>query len=628
MKIPVASKASAASNKVGESVQSIAARVLNSAGSPADAPQEENVQPNDEVSFDFSVLPGQITFIIEAYSGQNSQGRLLFRGEETESIVAGNNVSITINMQAVSGGIQISPKNPAVTKGGTEQFSITDIDPAQVAWRLKSTPAGFESFIGVIDSDTGLYTAPVAIPYDIAVDRPLGTPVDIQVEAFDPNSNQLHDSTSVRVLSGGAFTFDPRGQVTPPGTGSGSTQSRSSGQRNIAYFEGNAFAVWAQGGQIFFSETVSGTGGLWTNPVALPGFGDGQEGAAIAVGPEGNLYVVYVDCTTCSGFSNIVLLQRKAGEANFTRLPLGESADMTGFSSQNPTVAVSPDGATVYAAWSADAGNNGNDILFQRVDPVRGVKVDEFPVSVAVSGADEEQPTMGAAQDGKVYLAWIARDFRTSAPQPTALMAAVSLNGDGQFEPPVQVNEVPGNFRTFDRRPTLASGLSGTVHIAWEKDICTPSCDGSIYRVAYDKGVLGADGLVFGDDELLGRFFVGADFQFQYQQFSPSIAWDGADGVYIVLQALAFHASDQVNKRAIFLARKANEGDPFSTRAQVDDDIDDPLKTVLKELPSLAMDETGRAFVIWTDVRGGVSPRYIWFAVTEPFEKRKNAFIK
>jgi len=147
-------------------------------------------------------------------------------------------------------------------------------------------------------------------------------------------------------------------------------QAVSSGQRNIAYYEGNAYAVWEQGGQILFSETVFNASGLmWSNPVVLPSFGDGQARAAIAVGPGGNLYVAYVDCTTCSRFSSIVLVMRKPGETAFVQLPFGDSAGFTEFLSNDPTLAVSSDGRRVFVAWSAVTGDGGNDILLQRVNP-------------------------------------------------------------------------------------------------------------------------------------------------------------------------------------------------------------------------------------------------------------------
>ncbi|VAX32592.1 hypothetical protein MNBD_NITROSPIRAE01-908 [hydrothermal vent metagenome] len=618
MKIPSASSVSAVEKPVSEGVASIEARVLNSAGSSAAGSEKRDVAPNDEVVIDFEVPLGQMTFIVEAFSEKNSQGTLLFRGEKTENIVSGNTPSIVIEMQAVGG---ILPQNPAVVKGESLQFSMSGIDPSQVGWRLKSTPSRLENSIGTLDETTGFYQAPLAIPYDFSATRPIGLPVMIDVEAFDISSSKILDVVSLKILSDGKFDFNLRNQITPPGTGSGSTRSLSAGQRNIVYYQGNAYAVWEQGGKILFSETVLASNGTpsWADPLVLPGVGFTQKSAAIAVDLKGNLYVAFISgCfrTGCdSSFQKVVLLVRKVvdgvPEADFTQISLGDANDDTGPLSQNPTLAVSPDGAIVFVAWSAEPGDGGNDILLQRVNPVDGTKIDEDPKLIISTAESDEQPTMGVAKDGNVFLAWIEVDRNgSSAPNSNAVMVAVSLNGGGRFEQPVQVNEPPTDFRTIDRRPSLVPGEAGVVHIVWEKDVVGDS----IFLATYNKGVLGTDGLKFGEDQQFPRFF---DLNRSYNHLNPSIAWDGDKGVYIVLKEIVFDAVNEQFKHGIFLTKSADNGATFGPLQPVDDNLDDAQKTKFKDWPSIAVDETGRVFVVWTDQRGGVAPRYIWFAVSE-----------
>jgi len=613
MKIPAAEKASAPTKPVSEGVRSVRARAERSGGAGQLDSDTRNVEAGQTLEMELNVAAGLgHLFTVEAFSGNNGDGPVLFRGTKTVDVVAGTTPSVTIDMQAVNSDIQVLPKNPRVIKTTTEVFTVTGVSPGDVSWRLQEPPQGFETLIGSIDENTGLYTAPPQIPYVFSDTEPLGVPLGIVVEAFDPGSGAVRGSTRIRVIADGTVPVNLRQQITPPGTGQSTTRSRSSGQRNVAYYEGNAYAVWEQGGQILFSETLqSGSSPVWTDPVPLSSSRTGQERAAITVGPEGHLYVVYTDCSTCSGFSTIVLLQRKAGESNFVRLPLGDGNDNTGLSSQNPTVAVSPNGNTVYVAWSANRSDSENDIFFQRIDPVNAARIDALPTQIINNPDDaREQPTMDVARDGKVYLAWVAREISTSF-APNRIMATVSRNADAQFDAEVQVNEIP-SFTTFDRRPTLAAGDTDTVHIAWEKDVVGDS----IFRVAYDKGTLGADGLSFGDDEALGRFFLGTGNN-RYEQFNPSIAWDGGEGVYIALQEETFDsATQQVLVHGIFLAKKVAANDPFDSRARVDHAVSSD-EALNRELPALAVDETGRAFVIWTDKLGGTPPNYIWFAVTE-----------
>ena len=378
-----------------------------------------------------------------------------------------------------------------------------------------------------------------------------------------------------------------------------STWTRSSGQRNIVYFQGNAYAVWERDQEIYFSETQTGTSGLWTEPVTVTGSKD-ESHAAIAVGPDGRLFVVIQQCINCGGSgssSRILLLVRKTDQDPFVRLPLGDANGETGPSSQNPALAVSPDGATVYVVWSAVVGNNQEDILFQRVNPAgTGSLIDLKPKPVLESPLPEFQPAIGVAENDHVFVAWVQ-----AVSSRDDVWATVSTDGGTAFlSPAAPVSESTG----FDQKPSVVAGLPGTVHIAWEKDTCEDGC----YHVAVDKGVLGTNGLTFGADEFVQSFFNPPDPDRRfYSQHNPSIAWDGANGVYIALSEVVSGQS------GIFLTKSTNNGQTFGPLQSIDNDA----KTAEKDYASIAVDESGRAFAVWTDARGGTSGNYVWFAQGE-----------
>ena len=701
MKIPVASKASAVSNKVGEGVQSIAARVLNSADSPADAPQEENVQPNDEVSFDFSVLPGQITFIVEAYSGQNSQGTLLFRGEETENIVPGTNPAIQILMQPVveteaipvtpktvdvpllgsenftvdvsglidptlewqvegiKGGnpqvgtisadgntglytapaqfpgknsvtvkvvdrsdpskfgtatvnlqnanFTVSPRAAIVEKTGSQVFSVSGIDPSDVFWGVNGVPGGNDA-LGTIDS-AGNYVGPIKIPIDGPDEgsTPLGVPKTINVEAASQSQPPSVDMASVKVVTGRTLTFEANRQVTPANTGSRLTTTQSSGQRNIVFYEGRVFVTWIKvvNGERTAVYSESEDGLAWMLPTPVLGVGpDSQEGAAAAVGPDGSVYVVFTDCGPCASAQSIRLAVRRPQETVFSEIPLVMPANI--LSLRDPSVAVAPDGS-VFVAWAMDQAResaSGLDIVLQRIGS-DGSLIDQMPKNLteAAGAMSQAQSVLSIAPDGTVFVAWIEFDPTTG----TGVLIATGSSDKGEtFRPPALVSEglLSSNRPTIAAGPSVQAGTARRVYLAWEGIASTASQNPIVY---FNTGTLGASGAIaFDVAEPVGSFSPDMN-----RQISPSLAWDGAGGIYLAVHEV-FSGFDF---GGLFLGKRLDEDSTFASFEKIDDDAQNRHG---KQYPSVTVDSAGRAFAAWTDTRGGEAPNnYVWFAQGE-----------
>jgi hypothetical protein len=130
--------------------------------------------PNPAVNWQVNGIPG----------GNSSVGTITPSGAATASYVAPASVSspLTVTVAAVLQAdstknglamvtinplpvpkITISPANPTVATGGSQQFSA-DVQngPQAVIWEVNGTPAG-NSTVGFMNS-LGLYTAPASIP--------------------------------------------------------------------------------------------------------------------------------------------------------------------------------------------------------------------------------------------------------------------------------------------------------------------------------------------------------------------------------------------------------------------------------------------------------------------------------
>jgi len=502
----------------------------------------------------------------------------------------------TVNLQ--NPNFTISPRAAIVEKTGSQVFSLTGIDPSDVLWGVNGVSGG-DSELGTISS-AGSYVGPIKIPIDGPNEgsTPLGVPKMITVEATSQTQPPSMDIATVKVVTGSTLTFGANQQVTPVDTGTSGTSTRSSGQRNIVFYKGKLTVVWIKSlGErtAVFSESEDGEN--WTTPVPILDVGpDHQADPAIAVDSNGTIYVVFSECAACSPeLQTIRLAVKRLGETVFSEIQLV----MAGTNPIDPSVAVSPlDDRTVFVVWTADQGKEaGFDILLQRIGS-DGSLIDQTPKNLTAAARDmgQTQAVLSVAEDGTVFIAWI---------EAGVLVASASRDKGETFRAPVVVSEglLSSDRPTIAAGPLADDGVSRHVYLAWQGIVSTAESQNSI--VYFNKGILGANGaIVFETAEPVGSFSVAMN-----RQVSPSLAWDGSNGVY-----LAVHEVFGSDFAGLFLSKRFDGDSSFSSFEKIDDDVQNRHG---KQYPSIAVDSAGRAFAAWTDIRGGIAPNYVWFAKGE-----------
>ncbi|NKE70741.1 glycoside hydrolase family 43 protein [Candidatus Manganitrophus noduliformans] len=521
----------------------------------------------------------------------DNTGAARYQGSDTVDLVSGASVTLTIEMVVIQiNPLQIDPPAAILTRGATQTFTLGEDAPSQVDFFVNGT-AGGDDTAGRIAPD-GTYTAPAVIPIDRTNPNDIGVPTAITVDAVDKADPDRRDAAQVKVVTGLQLEFGQNVPVSIPD----SVSTHSSGQRSVAYHNGKVYAAWAAGcsegcSQILFSETSEKD--RWPEEPVIVGTSDGGVAdPSLAVGPDGSVYIAYVACLFCDS-ATIWLYVRPSGETDFQFLPL----TMVGSFPQDPTVAVSPTGVA-FVAWSdvsSISPNTGTDIFLQRV------QVDEEPkrVNTDDSPFDQTRPAISIAGSGEVFVAWEVSGFINDN-FFLNIAATASTDGGATFLPAARVDDPTEDPFDFTSSPTVAAGPQGNVYIAWELDWCGDGCT----LVYFAKGTLDAEELVFGQNHSFGEIRTSPD------QESPSIAWDGANGIYVAFRELPR------GENLIRLAKSIDNGSPFTfTFSQ----INSLAGTFVSRLsPSLAVDGAGRAFAIWTDERNQ-GLRTVFFAMGDDF---------
>lgn len=521
----------------------------------------------------------------------DNTGAARYQGSDTVNLVSGASVTLSIEMIVIQiNPLKIDPHAAILTRSATQTFTLGEDAPSQVDFFVNGI-AGGDDTAGRIAPD-GTYTAPAVIPIDRTNPNHIGVPTAITVEAVDKADPGRRDAAQMKVVTGLQLEFGQNVPVSTPD----SVSTHSSGQRSVAYHNGKVYAVWAAGcsegcSQILFSETSEKD--RWPEEPVIVGTSDGGVAdPSLAVGPDGSVYIAYVACLFCDS-ATIWLYVRPSGEPDFQLLPL----TMVGSSPQDPTVAVSPTGIA-FVAWSDVSfisPNTGTDIFLQRV------QVDEEPkrVNTDDSHFDQTRPAISISGSGEVFVAWEVSGFINDNFFRN-IAATASTDGGATFLPAARVDDPTEDPFDFTSSPTVAAGPKGIVYIAWELDWCGDGCT----LVYFAKGTLDAEELVFGQNHPFGQIQNSPD------QESPSIAWDGANGIYVAFRELPR------GENLIRLAKSIDNGSPFTfTFSQ----ITSLAGTFVSRLsPSLTVDGAGRAFAIWTDTRNQ-GLRTVFFAMGDDF---------
>ncbi len=217
-----------------------------------------------------------------------------------------------------------------------------------------------------------------------------------------------------------------------------------------AYF-GRVYLSWTQ----FRSATTTGHGGepimvaasadggqsfdapKQLSPAGNNGTGNGRQGSASTVGPDGTVYVAFEQ-----GAQQVLVTSRDGGQRWSRPSPIGPVRDIgdpipgANFRTDSfPTIAADPrdDSTTVYAAWSTLTADGGRVVVAQSTD--RG---QSWGAPVQVSGTEGYAffPGIDVSGTGRVDVAWqslVAVDPKTFGTGNAAIDAYAVSSRDGQL---------------------------------------------------------------------------------------------------------------------------------------------------------------------------------------------------
>jgi len=247
--------------------------------------------------------------------------------------------------------------------------------------------------------------------------------------------------------------------------------------------------------------------------------------------------------------------------------------------------AVTTDGSgNIIVVWE-DYGNGDGDIYAQRLD-VSGNRLWAAGVRVnSDSGmAPQEYPSVAADGDGNAVVVW--RDDRTGNGDIYA--QKLDASGNKLWTTDVRVNSDSGT--TWQWSPTVVVDRSGNAVVVWEDhrngnvDIYAQKLNGSGNRLWVTDVCVNSDNGTAG-------------------QWSPAAALDGSGNAVVVWY-------DYRNGDSDIYAQKLNGSGNRLWVADVCVNSDDG--TAGQRSPSIAVDGSGSAIVVWSDDRNGDRNRDIY----------------
>jgi hypothetical protein len=336
--------------------------------------------------------------------------------------------------------------------------------------------------------------------------------------------------------------------------------------------------------------------------------------------------------------------------------PIRINGDGTTAPQLAPSVAVDGSGRAVIAwldaRWNLDPTFDVY-VATVAVDATGAVTVGPNQRVTGVGTHESRDPTVALALDrsGNAYLAW--GDGTSGDTDVVLTKGSRLLSGQFNFAPPVRVH---ANFSSDQSRPALVVDAVGNVVVAWNDR--QPTVDQDVY---WRRGRFNATGAI----EWTTPTEVRVNLQTEGDQVSPSVAVD-QDGVAYV----AWGQQVGLERRKVYLAKSDRsdlsvstntevlplvdadqnfpslivhgdeltvafadnrgcptcEFDPFDPRGTGATDVylvrsvdggatfgaslpinDDQLTFALHGRASVAVDDVGRAYVVWTDARNDPS---------------------
>lgn len=247
--------------------------------------------------------------------------------------------------------------------------------------------------------------------------------------------------------------------------------------RTGGIYNGSLYVVWntktTQGSKIYLTESRDG-GQSWSSSVRVdttPSGVDCHE-ADIAIGPAGEVYVVWYDSSVANSYQIFLAKSTDGGNTWISGIQVSTREALN----MDPVVRVWKDG-TIYVIWR-EMATAGSDILW-----IAGSKDDgtTWSAYVAYSGSNDEdsgEPDVLIDELGTLHLVWISR-YASGA---SLIFYSHSTDGGQTWAGPKRVNDGL-SADSFD--PPKIVKRAGTLYVVWsdnrngDKDVfCSYSEDG------------------------------------------------------------------------------------------------------------------------------------------------------
>lgn len=198
-----------------------------------------------------------------------------------------------------------------------------------------------------------------------------------------------------------------------------------------------------------------------------------QVGPVIAVGPDGTIYVGWVDLR--SGSQGVIYLRRSenGGDSFSGETILYDEGSVPAGRFRSVAMKVGPDG-TLHVAWVETIGSGDTDIRYLRSTD-RGTTFSE-PVSVVADtlGAVQDFPSIAIDSVGTLYIAWIdGRELKGGSSDYDQIWMTRSDDGGQTFGTPRRASYAPdGVGGSCECCPTAAATTpDGDLLIAYRSNV-------------------------------------------------------------------------------------------------------------------------------------------------------------
>ena len=492
--------------------------------------------------------------------------------------------------------VAVVPAQVTVTKGRAVMLSAVVVGAGpEVAWTVEGGPDD-----GMVDAQ-GTYTAPAVVP-----DHP------VIVRATSAADARGTATAVVRVIVGDNLKVGSNRSVSPTGV---TASTFSGGQRSVAVRGSTVYLVWndkSRGdddvylavscdrgltfGLPILVNDDTGTAPQMAPTVAVDGGGraviawiDGRNRPLTLPAPQA--YDVYLAAATGTDCASVAV------GPNLLVASVGMSGD--------PSVALAVDWfGRMYLAWPDDGlGSTKATIWMTRGTPTVGTEV-AFTTAVPASDVAttyQSRPAIAADDNGGVVVAW--NDSRSGSQDVYWRKGRFAANGTVQFA----ASEVVVNTKTDGDQvsPSVALDRNGTAYVAWGQQL-------GLERRHIYLALSAAPDLALSANRPVVPDSLEADENF------PSLVVESDGGITI---AFADNRNCLKTSPGVCSSVAAGTGptDVYAVRSldggltfhEVRLNDDPPSDLDQHGRPSVAVDDVGRAFAVWTDDRNGPSQPFM-----------------